>query len=322
MLTRLAHLVVRRRWAVIGLWVGLTVFGVFSTTQVSDRWSGSTAVPGEPAYEAGQRSMQALGVGERTPIVVVFHAADDITGSAPVEQAMDRVAAASPGAFTSSYFATGNPVYLSQDRRTAFQMIYPAGEDGVNVLSNAKALQATAAQGLPDGTTVDVTGRLALTEATTDGAEPGAGVLVEAVVGGLGALVDPAVRVRHPAGRAHAAGRSRSPPSSTRSPWSGAVSYLTDVSAIVPFLIALIGLGLAIDYALVMLFRFRDELRDGNDVETAVVQTTDARRQVRRRLRLDRRHRAAGHDPAAAAAAARAWGSAACSSPSSRCSPR
>jgi len=41
----------------------------------------------------------------------------------------------------------------------------------------------------------------------------------------------------------------------------------------VQFLIALVGLGVAIDYALLMIFRFRDELRDGNDVESAVVET-------------------------------------------------
>ena len=39
------------------------------------------------------------------------------------------------------------------------------------------------------------------------------------------------------------------------------------------FLIALVGLGVAIDYALLMIFRFRDELREGNDVETALVET-------------------------------------------------
>jgi RND superfamily putative drug exporter len=272
MLTRLAHVIVRRRWTVIGLWIALTVFGAFSTVQVSDRWTSRTSVPGEPAYEASQRSLQALGIGDRTPIVVVFHADSDISGSAPVEQAMDRVAQASPGAFTSSFFTTDNPVYLSQDRQTAFQMIYPAGEDGVYVVSNANKLQAVAAQGLPDGTTADVTGRLALTEATTDGTEAGGGALLETIVGGLGALVIllfvfgtlPAVLT--PLVIAIAAILS-----TFTLVWG--VSYLTEVSAIVPFLIALIGLGLAIDYALVMLFRFRDELRDGSDVESAVVQT-------------------------------------------------
>src|SRR5207248_6985796 len=51
------------------------------------------------------------------------------------------------------------------------------------------------------------------------------------------------------------------------------LTYVTDVSIIVQFLIALVGLGVAIDYALLMIFRFRDELREGRDVETALVET-------------------------------------------------
>ena len=59
------------------------------------------------------------------------------------------------------------------------------------------------------------------------------------------------------------------------------LTYITDVSIIVQFLIALVGLGVAIDYALLMIFRFRDELREGNDVESALVETmTHAGRSV------------------------------------------
>ena len=50
-----------------------------------------------------------------------------------------------------------------------------------------------------------------------------------------------------------------------------ALTYVTDVSLVVQFLIALVGLGIAIDYALLMIFRFREELRHGNDVETSLV---------------------------------------------------
>ena len=47
------------------------------------------------------------------------------------------------------------------------------------------------------------------------------------------------------------------------------------------FLIALVGLGVAIDYALLMIFRFREELAQGEDVETALEQTmTHAGRSV------------------------------------------
>ena len=52
-----------------------------------------------------------------------------------------------------------------------------------------------------------------------------------------------------------------------------ALTYITDVSIIVQFLIALVGLGVAIDYALLMIFRFRDELREASDVESALVET-------------------------------------------------
>ena len=38
------------------------------------------------------------------------------------------------------------------------------------------------------------------------------------------------------------------------------LTYVTNVSLIVQFLVALVGLGVAIDYALLMIFRFREEL--------------------------------------------------------------
>src|SRR5207244_11137227 len=59
------------------------------------------------------------------------------------------------------------------------------------------------------------------------------------------------------------------------------LTYSTNASIIVQFLIALVGLGVAIDYALLMIFRCRDELREGEDVETALVETmTHAGRSV------------------------------------------
>jgi RND superfamily putative drug exporter len=280
MLARFAHLTIRYRWPMIGLWLLLTVFGVFATSQVSSRWYTATAIPGQPAYEASQRSLHELGVGDRTPDVVVFHTSGDVTRSRDVERSMQRAAGAVPGAFTSSYYSTGSLLYVSKDRHTAFQMIYPAGPAGVNKVSNAKAIRAAAASTLPAGITVNVTGRDALDEATKDGKSGGTGVLLEAVIGGLGALVIllfvfgtlPAVLA--PIGIAIAAILN-----TFTLVW--ALTYVTDVSLIVEFLIALVGLGLAIDYALLMIFRFRDELREGNDVETALVETmTHAGRSV------------------------------------------
>jgi uncharacterized membrane protein YdfJ with MMPL/SSD domain len=88
MLSRLAHLTIRYRWAVILAWLGFTVFGAFAAGQVSTRWYQSLSVPGKPAYQAGQRMLKAYGVGVRAPDVVVFHTTGDATRSPAIERAL------------------------------------------------------------------------------------------------------------------------------------------------------------------------------------------------------------------------------------------
>jgi putative drug exporter of the RND superfamily len=279
MLARLAHVVARNRWKVIAAWIVLTLFGAFAAGQVSKRWYQSFSIPGKSAYEANQRTLKAFGTGVRPPDVVVFHTAGDATKSGAIESAMKRAAAVLPGSRTSSYFSTHNLMYVSKDRHTTFEEVYPAGPSKFDSTSKAKEVRAAAARGLPSGIQVEVTGHDPLEEASTHGGG-GGNVLVEAMVGGLGALVIllfvfgtlPAILV--PVAVAAAAILN-----TFTLVW--ALTYITNVSIIVQFLIALVGLGVAIDYALLMIFRFRDELREGEDVETALVETmTHAGRSV------------------------------------------
>ncbi|HEX3814108.1 MAG TPA: MMPL family transporter [Mycobacteriales bacterium] len=250
----------------------LTLLGGVAAGQLSSRWYQSLSVPGQPAYETGQRTLSTFGAGVRPPNVVVFHSASgDVTKSPAVRAAMARVTTESPDALTSSFFSTGSLAYVSRDRRTTFQEVYPPGPTGLDKLSGATKLRATAATGLPGGITVNVTGHDPLEEASTNGTSGGgSSVLLEALIGGLGALVIllfvfgtlPAVLM--PLVVAVAAILN-----TFTLVW--ALTYVTDVSIIVQFLIALVGLGVAIDYALLMIFRFRDELREGNDVEPALI---------------------------------------------------
>ena len=271
-LTRLAHLTVRHRWLVLGVWLLLTVFGTFAAGQASSRWFQSTSIPGQPAYEASQRSLHALGFGANPPSVVVFHTSGDATATPAIDAGMKRAAAAAPGSFTSSYFSTGSLMYVSPDRHTAFMEIYPPGRAGVDVLSHARQIRAAAAQGLPAGIVVNVTGRDAVDEATKSGSGGGSSVLLETLIGGLGALLILLfVFGTLPGVLAPMVVAIASILNTFTLVW--ALTYVTDVSVVVKFLIGLVGLGLAIDYALLMIFRFRDELREGNDVETALVET-------------------------------------------------
>ena len=52
MLARLAHLTARQRWAVIGSWLALTIFGGFAAGQVSKRWLESFSTPASPGVRA------------------------------------------------------------------------------------------------------------------------------------------------------------------------------------------------------------------------------------------------------------------------------
>src|ERR671936_335597 len=138
MLNRLAHVTVRHRWAVIGTWLVLALFGGFAAGKVSTRWYQSLSIPGKPAYEASQRTLKAIGVGDRSPSVVVFHTSGDATKSDAIERAMRRAAATMPGALTSSYFSTHNLMYVSRDRHTAFLEVYPPGRARFDAVSGAK----------------------------------------------------------------------------------------------------------------------------------------------------------------------------------------
>ena len=279
-LGRLAHSVVRHRWPVIAVWIVLTFVGGFAAGKLSKRWYQSFSIPGKPAYEASQRTLHAFGVGVRPPNVVVFHTSGDATKNAAIDRAMKRAAATMPGALTSSYFSTHNLMYVSKDRHTTFMNVYPPGTPKFDSKSRAKEMRAAAAAGLPPGISVNVTGHDPLEEASTHGSSGSSSVLLEALVGGIGALVIllfvfgtlPAVLM--PIVVAVAAILN-----TFTLVWG--LTYITNVSIIVEFLIALVGLGVAIDYALLMIFRFRDELREGEDVETALVETmTHAGRSV------------------------------------------
>ena len=280
MLARLAHVIARRRAVIIGLWVVLTLFGGFAAGKVSKRWYQSFSIPGKSAYEASQRTLKAFGVGVRPPNVVVFHDAGDVTKNTAIKAAMARAAAANPGALTASYFSTGSLAFVSKDRHTTFEEILPPGPAKFDTKSGAAATRAAALRGLPSSISVHVTGHDPLEEASTHGSGGSSSVLLEGLIGGLGAVVIllfvfgtlPAVLI--PIVVAVAAILN-----TFTLVW--ALTYVTNVSIIVQFLIALVGLGVAIDYALLMIFRFRDELREGNDVESALVETmTHAGRSV------------------------------------------
>jgi RND superfamily putative drug exporter len=279
LLARLARVIVRRRRVVIGLWIALTLFGAFSASQVSKRWFESFSIPGYSAYEANQRTLKTFGTGEQAPLVAVFHTSGDVTKEPGIADAIAAAARVNPGSRVSSYWSTGSRAYVSKDGHTAFAEIYAPGTPGFSSTTHIDQVRAQLQANAPAGVETHLTGRDAIYEASSGGGE-GPSVLTEAVIGGLGSIVIlffvfgtlPAVLM--PLAIAIA-----SILNTFTLVWI--LTYIADVSIIVQFLIALVGLGVAIDYALLMIFRFRDELREGREVEAAVIETmTHAGRSV------------------------------------------
>src|SRR6478672_2545814 len=278
MLVRLAHLVHRRRGRFVALWAVLTAFGVFATAQVSSRWFESFSIPGYSAYETNQKTVKTFGTGEQAPLVAVFHSKGDVTKH-DLTPAIEKAAAVNPGSRVSSYFDSHNVLYVSHDRHTTFAEIYPPGQNTFSKEPHTKEVRAALKANAPPGVVTHLTGLQPLYSASSGGGT-GPSVLTEALIGGVGALVIlmfvfgtlPAVAI--PLAVAVTAILN-----TFTLVW--VLTYVTNVSIIVQFLIALVGLGVAIDYALLMIFRFREELAAGEDVETALVETmTHAGRSV------------------------------------------
>ena len=271
MLARLGHLVYRRRKTVIAVWIVLTVFGAFSAAKVSNRWFESFSIPGYSAYEANQRTLKTYGTGEQAPLVALFQSSGDVTKEKGITDAINEAADVNPGSRVSSYWSTNSRAYVSKDGHTTFAEIYPPGTPGFSSTVHIAEVRQKLKANTPSGVTAHLTGRDPIYDDSTGGASGGPSVLTEALIGGLGCLVIlffvfgtlPAVFMPILVAIASILNTFT---------LILALTYVINVSIIVQFLIALVGLGVAIDYALLMIFRFRDELREGEDVETALTE--------------------------------------------------
>ncbi len=280
MLANLAHQVVRRRWIVIGTWILLTFAGAFAAGQLSKRWFQSFSIPGFPAYVANQETLKTFGTGEQPPMIAVFTTpGKDVTTVPGIQQAIDAGAAqVHKPVRVGSWFDSHNAMYVSKDRHTMVATIYPPGNATFDTKPPVKEVRAALRKTTPTGVTVHLTGRDPVFE--SQGEAGGPSVLTEALIGGAGALIIllfvfgtlPAVAMPLLVAVTSIL---------TTFLCVYGLTYLTDVSIVVQFLVALVGLGVAIDYALLVVFRFREELSHGLNTEDALVETmTHAGRSV------------------------------------------
>ena len=210
-------------------------------------------------------------------LAVVTLPAGTQLSSPAVRGGLDQVAAklqrAIPGSRTASFASTGDRAFVSADGRTTFVLAYPP-PDSESFGTNTRAAKTAAAVLAGDriaGAPVQVTGLDALQSQT--GGSSGPGVLLESMLGGLGALVVLAFVFASLLAFVPILMAIVSIMATSLVLWG--VSAFTSVSMIVEFLVALIGLGVAIDYSLLVVVRWREERAHGNAGEAAVVRAME-----------------------------------------------
>jgi len=268
---RWAEFVLKHRWWVVGFWVVVMVAGGVSAGQVNKRLTIDFSLPNEPGTVAAGQIQGAFGNGGfTTPFLVSVTLPGGIAGhEAEVSQAF----AAVPKAVTDRSLrlvdeeTTGDSAaFRTDDGKTAYALLfYPFSQDPTVRLPTdeiTKALEAAK----PVGSTVGVTGEDAL---AVGDSSSGPGVLAETLIGAVGALA--VLLFVFASALAFLPLVVAAVSIMTTFLLLLPLTYLSDYSFIVEFLIALIGLGVAIDYSLLFVTRWREERDHGRDNHEAVV---------------------------------------------------
>jgi putative drug exporter of the RND superfamily len=277
MMSSLTRWVLSHKRTVVVLWIGLAIAGVAAAGPASNALETEFSVPDKEGWETNVAIEQRYGGtgGDATPLLpVVTLPEGERVDSAQVRRDLDRLDArlerALPGARIASFASTGDKTFVSDDGRTTFALVYPRpdpdstfGENPMAERAARSALEGVTVVGEP----VKLTGFDALAEAGGGDSE-GPGVLVEAVLGAGGALivlvfVFASFLAVVPLVMAFVS-------IMTTFLLLLGLTELTSVSPIVQFLIALIGLGVAIDYSLLVVSRWREERSHGRSGDEAV----------------------------------------------------
>ncbi|MFB4310504.1 MMPL family transporter [Actinomadura sp. GTD37] len=261
----------RRRWVLAvagaalvfaGVW-GTGVFGALSS-------AGGFETPGSEGAKAAKIAEQALG-RDAADVVILYQGettVDDPSYRASVERALAALPSGQV-AGAATYWTTGEPQYVSGDRTSTYAVLELAGADDAARADAYRAVEGeltevggglTAKAGGDVATSVVIDDRAASDIVRAEAiAMPLLLALLVLIFGGLVAASLPlligGVAILGSFTALHA------------------LAHLTDVSIFAVNITTFLGLGLAIDYGLFMVSRFREELRRGRPVEDALAAT-------------------------------------------------
>jgi uncharacterized membrane protein YdfJ with MMPL/SSD domain len=241
---------------------GIGVFSALSSTSGFE-------VAGSESQAAVELEASALGRGETD--AVILYRSDDLTVDDPAYQAAIEDALAELPAdlieSVNTYWSTGADQFVSSDRRTTYAALQLVGEDERDRRDSYKAIRDDVA--VP-GFDTHIGGQVATSAMISSQTKKDIGIaegLATPILLVLMILIfRSAVAATLPLiiGGAAVFGSFAA---------LHALTFLTDISVYSINITTLLGVGLAIDYGLIMVIRFREELKRRPSVEDAVAHT-------------------------------------------------
>jgi uncharacterized membrane protein YdfJ with MMPL/SSD domain len=266
---RLVH---RRRRPILGLSLIAIVFmavwgtGVFGALTSA----GGFDTPGSESDRAATIAEHDLGRGE-ADVVVLYKSTGRTVDDPAYRQSVDKALGALPPgkvAGTSTYWTTKSPQFVSKDRTATYAVLQLAGDDEKTREDNyksiskdlAKADGLTAKVGGSQGTQTAINERVSSDIGRAEGmAMPVLLILLVVIFGSLVAASLPLL-----VGGLAVLGSFTA---------LRLLTEVTDVSIFAINITTFLGLGLAIDYGLFVVGRFREELARKSSVEDALAAT-------------------------------------------------
>jgi len=286
--------ILRHRLLVAAFWLIVATAGLASAGSATNALSQQYSAPaGLEGVATNSAILRAYGTGGGiAPLISVITLPRGSTVTSPGVRAQlaaifGAVQAALPGARVASYVtpssfvgtahgagrggtSTGDRAFVSADGRTTFAVIYPVTRPDAQAAPPVAAVQRALATHPIAGARVWLTGRdVLVAEASTaksSGSSPG--VLAETLLSGVGALLILILVFGSFLAIVPLLVALVSIPTTFLLVWG--LTAITSVNTIVEFLIALIGLGIAIDYSLLIVTRWREERACGHANDEAV----------------------------------------------------
>jgi RND superfamily putative drug exporter len=267
----------RYRWVVVLTWVALTVAGVMTLSSATGALTHNQAAPGTSGYDANEHLKEVFGLdGHEQPTIGILHlpsgkGMNTQAGQAIAERTFAAANKAGPLGVV-DFATTGNQKLVSKDGQTTwaiFNMPNPDEAPGTGVVEKIEpALQAA----VPPGATVTTTSYDAL-QTAEGGGGGGPSVLVESLIGAAAALV--ILLFVFGSSIAIVPLLMALPAILTTFLCVFLLTKVTEVSFLAQYLVALIGLGVTVDYCLLVVTRWREEREHGLSNEEAIVEAAN-----------------------------------------------